>query len=278
MQQLTAVYLHLTDNPVQYELPTTPTLQRHPFHLIEPSPWPILGSFSALIVALGLTFTMHNEDWGFLILNLGVLCVCIVMWNWWSDVITEAVWKGHHTKKVQVGLRMGVLLFIVSEAMFFFGFFWAFLAASLEPKIQVGAIWPPVGLVPLYWKAVPLLNTVILLYSALTVTITHYAVSLNRRDVAFISLVETLCAAFFFTFLQVMEYMEASFSMSDSVFGSSFFFINRISWIPCYCWVYFFNSLFMKNLCWYIYTYTTYRIRSSNLVLTFCWCNLNCSI
>lgn len=248
--QLKQIYNNLVNGNKAY-IKSIPTKQRHPFHLIDPSPWPILGSVSAFTVALGLATNMHNIMYAEYLLLVGVWGVIMVMWNWWGDVIKEAVWKGHHTKKVQVGLRMGVALFIVSEAMFFFGFFWAFLAAALEPKIQIGAIWPPVGLTPLYWKTVPLLNTALLLYSALTVTITHYAVSLNYREVAFISLVETLIAAFLFTILQFIEYREAPFSMSDSVYGSTFFLLTGFHGFHVIV-----GSIFLTVCLWRIYTGT----------------------
>lgn len=114
--------------------------KRHPFHIVDPSPWPFMGSISAFGIALGAVLYFHGFYKGEFILSLGLFHLSLVCIGWWRDVIEEATYEGCHTKKVQQGLRIGMVLFIISEAMFFFSFFWAFLHSSLAPSVEIGCI------------------------------------------------------------------------------------------------------------------------------------------
>jgi cytochrome c oxidase subunit 3 len=88
----------------------------HPYHLVKPSPWPIVGSISAFVLAIGAISYMHGQSlWWILPGTLGVLYTMLV---WWRDVIHEGQ-EGDHTPVVQLGLRYGMILFIASEVMFF---------------------------------------------------------------------------------------------------------------------------------------------------------------
>ncbi len=153
----------------------------------------------------------------------GLLLVTLTMIIWWRDVIREATFEGHHTSVVQTGLRYGMILFIVSEVMFFSGFFWAFFHSALAPTVEIGSIWPPEGIHPFNPWDVPLLNTIILLASGATVTWAHHAITTGLRYQAIYALVLTLLLAVIFTSLQAFEYLEASFNISDGIYGSTFY-------------------------------------------------------
>jgi len=198
-------------------------VQRHPYHLVDPSPWPLIGSISALLLTTGGVMYMHSYIGGGYLLSFGLLMVIYTMFVWWRDVIREATFEGHHTSVVQVGLRYGVALFITSEVMFFFAFFWAFFNASLAPTIELGAIWPPKGIDILNPWEVPLLNTAILLLSGASVTWAHHAIVAGNRSQAIYGLQMTIVLAIIFTALQGMEYAESTFKISDGVYGSTFF-------------------------------------------------------
>ena len=135
----------------------------------------------------------------------------------------EGTLEGQHTSLVQLGLRFGMLLFIVSEVMFFFAFFWAFFWAALSPTPEIGSVWPPQGIDVLSAWEVPLLNTLILLTSGASVTWAHHAIVAGDRDGAIQGLIVTIALAVLFTALQAFEYVNAGFTISDSVFGSTFY-------------------------------------------------------
>jgi cytochrome c oxidase subunit 3 len=199
------------------------SIQKHPFHLVDPSPWPIFASLSAFVSTVGGVMYMHGYNGGNGMLSLGFLMILYSMFVWWRDVVREATFEGHHTSFVQLGLRYGMILFIVSEIMFFVAFFWAFFHSSLAPTVEIGAVWPPKGIEVLNPWEIPFLNTVILLSSGAAVTWAHHAIIIGDRKQAMYGLITTVLLAILFTSFQVMEYLEAPFTISDSVYGSTFF-------------------------------------------------------
>jgi len=100
--------------------------KRHLFHLVDPSPWPLFGALGAFFVTANAVLFFHEFDSGSL-LFYSFLFLTVTAIYWWRDVIREATFQGCHTSVVQKGLRLGMILFIVSEVMFFFSFFWRFL-------------------------------------------------------------------------------------------------------------------------------------------------------
>src|SRR6476659_2869379 len=197
--------------------------QKHGFHLVDPSPWPILGAFSALMTTFGGVLYMHGYSGGNNLLTFGFIMILLVMFGWWRDIVREGTFEGQHTNIVQNGLRMGMILFIVSEIMFFLAFFWAFFHSSLNPSPFIGGVWPPANLEVLNPWEIPLLNTVILLTSGATVTWAHHAIIYGSRTQGLLALTLTVLLAIFFTSLQALEYYHAPFTMADGVYGSTFF-------------------------------------------------------
>ena len=197
--------------------------QRHTYHLVDPSPWPIITAFCAFCLVCSIAMYMHSYAYGGKFALLALTMLTMSMFLWWRDVVRESTFQGHHTVAVQNGLRYGMLLFIFSEVCFFAAFFWAFFHSSLAPTIEIGSIWPPVGIEAISPWDVPLLNTVILLLSGLTVTWSHHAIMAGNRKQSIVSLAITIVLAIIFTLLQVFEYKVAPFSISDGVFGSTFF-------------------------------------------------------
>ncbi|KAF9660728.1 hypothetical protein SADUNF_SadunfMtG0002800 (mitochondrion) [Salix dunnii] len=197
--------------------------QRHSYHLVDPSPWPISGSLGALATTVGGVMYMHSFQGGATLLSLGLLFILYTMFVWWRDVLRESTLEGHHTKVVQLGLRYGFILFIVSEVMFFFAFFWAFFHSSLAPTVEIGGIWPPKGIGVLDPWEIPFLNTLILLSSGAAVTWAHHAILAGKEKRAVYALAATVLLALVFTGFQGMEYYQAPFTISDSIYGSTFF-------------------------------------------------------
>ncbi len=142
---------------------TRSTFQAHPFHLVSPSPWPFNTSFSLLALPFSAVLAFQGFGYGIYLLISSLLCLVFSMSLWFRDVISEGTYIGNHTLAVQRGLNMGVGLFIISEALFFLGIFWAFFHSALSPTIELGAKWPPMGIEAINPFELPLLNTVILL-------------------------------------------------------------------------------------------------------------------
>nr|YP_010502214.1 cytochrome c oxidase subunit III [Leocrates chinensis]UXC96459.1 cytochrome c oxidase subunit III [Leocrates chinensis] len=194
---------------------------RQPFHLVEFSPWPLTGSIGALVLTIGLTSWFHGR--GMICMLMGLLIILLTMVQWWRDVVREGTFLGHHTSPVTKGLRWGMILFITSEVLFFFAFFWAFFHSSLAPAVELGCMWPPAGIDPINPFSVPLLNTTVLLASGVTVTWAHHGLMEGDRKGAIQGLMMTVALGVYFTALQAAEYYEAPFTIADSVYGSTFF-------------------------------------------------------
>nr|YP_010250887.1 cytochrome c oxidase subunit III [Ips calligraphus]QTV76821.1 cytochrome c oxidase subunit 3 [Ips calligraphus] len=195
--------------------------QNHPFHLVDQSPWPLITSFSVFSMLMGTIKWFHLYDNSLFI--FGLILTSLASFQWWRDIVREGTFQGHHTLKVVNGLRWGMILFITSEVFFFIAFFWAFFHSSLSPSIELGMNWPPKGITPFNPLEIPLLNTLILLTSGLTITWAHHSLMENNSKQAIQSLLLTVLLGFYFSILQAYEYLEAPFSIADSAYGSTFF-------------------------------------------------------
>ena len=196
---------------------------KHSWHLVDPSPWPFVTSIVVFMFFTGNVMYMHRYIGGSELAILGLVGILLVMYLWWRDIVREATFEEQHTFAVQRGLRLGMVLFIVSEVMFFFAFFWAFFHSSLVPSPSIGGVWPPTSILPIESVGIPLTNTFLLLSSGATVTWAHHAIISRFKKQAVVSLLLTIILAIVFTILQVLEYCEAAFTISDSVFGSCFY-------------------------------------------------------
>ena len=167
---------------------------------------------------------MHNFAHASTVFFIALFLVIYTMALWFRDVISEATYIGNHTLAVQKGLNMGVILFIVSEGLFFLAIFWAFFHSALAPTVELGAQWPPMGIEAVNPFELPLLNTVILLSSGATVTYAHHSLIQGNRSGALYGLIVTVILALIFTAFQGVEYTVSSFTISDGAFGTVFYF------------------------------------------------------
>nr|YP_006665725.1 cytochrome c oxidase subunit III [Challia fletcheri]AEP83053.1 cytochrome oxidase subunit III [Challia fletcheri] len=193
----------------------------HSFHLVSVSPWPLAGALGVMVLVSGAVSWFHM--YSFDLLFLGIIIIFMVMFQWWRDVIRESTFQGCHTLKVYQGLRWGMILFIISEVFFFVSFFWAFFHSSLSPVCELGGVWPPTGVHVFNAMQIPLLNTAVLLASGVTVTWGHHGVVEGNYSQSVQGVLLTVLLGAYFTVLQGYEYVEASFSIADSVYGSVFF-------------------------------------------------------
>lgn len=197
----------------------------HPFHLVRPSPWPMLSSFAAGLLAIGVVLYAHKVQWGDFHVGMkgiyiGLACVLACMFFWWKDVIFEAFIERAHSPAAKLGLRYGMICFIASEVMFFFAFFWAFFSAALMP---VGGVWPPEGIHTIDPFDLPLLMTMILLLSGSTVTWAHHAMLEGDMKTAARALGITTALGAVFLGFQAYEYVHATFAFNGGIFPSAFY-------------------------------------------------------
>nr|YP_009629416.1 cytochrome c oxidase subunit III [Sogatella vibix]AVV32049.1 cytochrome c oxidase subunit III [Sogatella vibix] len=195
--------------------------KNHPFHLVTNSPWPILTSFAIMNVLVGSVSMFNKKNEWFM--TFSIIILILNMYQWWRDVKRESSIKGDHTIVVKKMIKMGMILFIISEVMFFFSFFWSFFHASLAPCVEIGMKWPPKGIVPFNPMEIPLLNTIVLLSSGASITWAHQSLISKNLKQTILSTLITIKLGVYFSILQWWEYVNASFTISDSVFGSTFF-------------------------------------------------------
>ena len=202
--------------------------KHHDYHLVDPSPWPLIGSISTFVLALAAIAAMHGASWWWTL--PGSLGIIYTMFGWWVDVVREAH-RGDHTRVVQLHLRYGMIMFIASEVMFFVAWFWAFFDASLFyneaaqfARVEAtGGSWPPEGMQVFDPWHLPLLNTLILLTSGTTVTWAHHALLHNDRRGLKWGLWLTILLGVLFTCVQAYEYIVAPFDFAGSIYGATFF-------------------------------------------------------
>lgn len=197
------------------------TNYNHNYHLVNYRPWPITGAIGVIIILAGTTklFNKNNIE----LFLLGILIIILIIYVWWRDISREGTFQGFHTNQVLLGLKIGILLFIISEFFFFLSFFWRFFHRRLSPTIELGLSWPPVGIEIFDAFKIPLLNTIILISSGISVTWRHHRLINKNYTHTFIRLIITIFLGLYFSILQLFEYIEAPFNISDSIYGSTFF-------------------------------------------------------
>lgn len=192
-----------------------------PFLAVQRSFWPIISSM-VLFSLFSNTVLWINMKCRFYGVLFSMILTVTIMFMWWKDLNNERL-IGYHTHKLEVSLRIAMLLFILSEVFFFLSFFWAFYDSSLAPTVELGMVWPPKSVTPLSVYSVPLLNTIILLSSGITVTWAHHSLINNFFNKTVVSLFLTVVLGVYFLFMQWLEYNEAMFSIADGVYGRTFF-------------------------------------------------------
>ena len=212
----------------------------HPFHLVDPSPWPFCTSIALWYMALTVVSLFHNYLNGISNLLFGFVYLAFSLAAWWRDVIRESTYEFKHTPYVRKGLLMGMMLFIISEIMFFFGFFWAFFHSSLVPSPYIGGVWPPKMLQVVSPWELPLVNTLCLLLSGVTLTISHRQLNglsyynyfgssqwaLINRLIVWLQI--TIGLGVFFLGCQAFEYYFAGFTFQDTVYGGTFYILTGL--------------------------------------------------
>nr|ACJ69604.1 cytochrome c oxidase subunit III [Schlettererius cinctipes] len=193
-----------------------------PFHIVTISPWPVTLSISVFLCMIMSIKMLHSISFKLMLL-ISVISMIMCCIQWWRDVIREGTFQGTHTNKVCYGLRLGMILFILSEIMFFSAFFWTYFHSSLTPSSEIGMNWPPKGVDMINPYHLPLLNTIILLTSGMSITWAHHSLLNKMYTSCNKAIFLTIMLGMYFSMLQYIEFKKAPFTMSDSVYGSTFY-------------------------------------------------------
>ena len=217
------------------------------------SKWPIVGSVSLFVTMVGVASWLNDWAWGQWMFYAGILMLCATLFMWFGDVIRESI-SGQYNKQVDVSFRMGMVWFIFSEVMFFAAFFGALFYARQFALPWLGgegdgvmtnallwdgfsSAWPSSGpgqvggqfqTIPAW--GLPLLNTLILLTSGLTITIAHHALKAGHRKQLLVFLGLTVVLGCTFLYYQAEEYVHAykelNLTLGSGIYGSTFFMLT----------------------------------------------------
>ena len=179
-----------------------------------------------LAISIGLTAHSYINNSIFIIFN--IFCILYVFTLWFKDIIAESTYLGEHTIIVKRGIILGFYLFVLSEILIFASLFWAYLHSSMNTTIELGMAWPPMGIQAISPEELPLLNTIILLASGVTITMGHHALINGNRLNTLLGFIFTTILIVLFVILQILEYKYAPFSITDGVYGSTFFSLTGL--------------------------------------------------
>ena len=196
-------------------------IKYNPFHLVTPRPWPFFTSLSFFSFALGVIVIIHTFDTYPFLLSLVGLCISSYIWG--LDIHREGRYLGDHNLEVMDGFKIGIIVFILSECFFFLGIFWAYFHLAESPNLELGSIWPPLGVVPFNPRGVPFINTILLVSSGVSATWAHHAIEVRIFKTRVISLFITIFLGISFSILQLLEYYVAGFTFSCSSYSSVYF-------------------------------------------------------
>lgn len=193
----------------------------HHYHLVNYRPWPLTGAIRSFILFSGIIKLFTYKETNLLIIR--TIITLLIIYQWWRDIVREGTFQGLHTNQVTIGLKLGIILFITSEVFFFISFFWTFFHSRLRTTIELGLTWPPTGIIVFNPFKIPLLNTIILLTSGISVTWAHHRLINKNYTQTLQRLVITILLGIYFSLLQLLEYISAPFRIADSIYGSIFF-------------------------------------------------------
>lgn len=236
---LVSTKIEMSNTTLKLKNGTTAKAEQHPFHIVDTTPLPLFMASAVVLGLLHIAFLSHPdypihtqgifltkllEDWNNAASTLALLGTFFFLLAFWGQKVSDESRNGHHTRKVQNGLRMGFILFILSEVMFFFSVFWALIHLASMPSVHIGAIWPPHGINVIPWWKIPLLNTVVLRSSGVFTVWAHRALIAGYKKDAMQAVLGACLLGLYFSWLQFREYSRTDFSINDSAYGSVFFF------------------------------------------------------
>nr|QBP33708.1 cytochrome c oxidase subunit 3 [Bombus sibiricus] len=192
-----------------------------PFHMVTLSPWPLIVAINTMNTLLSTILWIYLNNMMIMLINLFILLISI--FAWFRDIIRESTFQGMHSMFIITMMKFSMIMFIISELFFFISFFWTFFHNSISPSIEINSTWPPKMIKFFNPFEIPLLNSIILIMSGFTVTLSHYNLLNNKFKSSITTLAITIMLGFYFNIMQIFEYYNSFFCINDSIFGSIFF-------------------------------------------------------
>ena len=193
---------------------------RHPYHLLDLSPWPLLIVINVYLFIMSMLSYLKGYLFSLYMLAYGFIALLLIFSFWLYDIIIEASYLGYHTNEVSRGLILGFIFFVLTEVMLFFSLFWAYFHSAFNPTYL---IWPPIGIDLINPWSIPLLNTFLLFYSGISATWAHHSFINKIKNNTIYGLLIAILLGVIFFILQIFEYLHSTYDITDSVYGSSFF-------------------------------------------------------
>lgn len=191
------------------------------YHILDNSPWVIYTTISIISIMIGNILYMNRYSSN--IIYISIISIIINIIGWWEEVIKEGSIKGEHTLKVQEGIMKGFILFVISEACIFITLFYILLYSSIIPDIHIGNIWPPIGIETIDYKSIPLLNTILLFFSGISITIAQYKIKEGNIKESKLYIIYTIILGIIFIYMQYIEYKYSIYNITDSIYGNIFY-------------------------------------------------------
>nr|QBP33747.1 cytochrome c oxidase subunit 3 [Bombus kashmirensis] len=192
-----------------------------PYHMVTESPWPIITSINLMNLMLSTILWIYLNILFLMIMNLIMLITSSILW--FRDIIRESTFQGMHSLSIISMMKFSMIMFIISELFFFISFFWTFFHNSISPAIEINYMWPPKMIKFFNPFEIPLLNSIILISSGFTVTLSHYFLLNNKFKKSISYLITTIMLGIYFNMMQIFEYKNSFFCINDSIFGSIFY-------------------------------------------------------
>jgi len=201
-------------------------IRRSGFFLLTPSPWPLFSSFAVFLMLTGFAAYMNYYVNGLFCFFLGIFFVILAFVFWCRDLIRELTFLGRTSMLIESNIRWAFWFFIVSEALLFFSFFWAFFHSALDPVIQIGTVWPPMESIQMNGLGIPIANTVFLLASGAALTWAQYGIIGGQSRDVMLGFTVLFAYAIYFMLSQWHEYVVAFHQVNDAVFGSTMYILT----------------------------------------------------
>lgn len=217
----------------------------HHHFLLRYNPWPLIVRICSfnLVFSVLLLFKFRLTQ----PLLLSFSFISFLSLTWWIFYSKELNLEGKESLGLEEGIKFSMILFISSEVFFFFSFFWSYFHFFLSPLVETSLHWPPLQVEMFDASDVPLINTLVLMSSGVTVTLSHYFLVENYKKSYLVFLFFTIVLGIFFTYLQWIEYNNSFFSLRDSTFGTSFFMLTGFHGIHVIIGTMFLSIVFLRS-------------------------------